>query len=279
MFGAIYGYMGSNSTFITLQGTLTPEDPLKFRGDVFFVSNGGTTVKDVGSFTWLVTQAGAAPAATLTLSSNILDVTNLVLTRFSYAEIDEVDMLTGGDWNIVRRILGITFGDSYDITDTRVVVDGITAAGIVDNADTDKIGVVAYFPPSQGDSYAMILEFSGDTEVFYIFFATNADMYGRYWLLDEGESPTGDGSYFHGNADTPQLTGGGGGTGSMPSDTPQSLSNSKPNSKSLSGIRELELLEYKNSDEELGPMFSESLVQNMYEKMLGKYLSNKDHLK
>ncbi len=248
------------------------------------MSNGGSTSTDVGSFTWVVSGFEASPAARLTLTSNILDVNNLALIRFSYVEIDKVDMISGGDWNIVRRVLGVTFGDHYDITDERSVDDGITFALVRDNSVLNKIGVIAYFPPDKGDNYAMFIEFIDDTNVFYVFVASDTDMYGRYWLLDEGEDLTGNGSYFRGSADTIQSTGSGGGGGgvmSIPGDAPQSVSesSSRPNASSLSEMKRLERLEYDNTDEQLKPMFSEATVQYVYEKILGKYLSNKDHLK
>ena len=109
IFGAIYGYQGGSATFVTFQGTVYIADPLQYRGDVFFVTNGGTTVSDVGNFTWSVTQTEGSPGATLTISSNILNVNNLSLERFVYVEEDKIDILTGADWNITTRILGVPF--------------------------------------------------------------------------------------------------------------------------------------------------------------------------
>ncbi len=282
-FGTVYGYEGSGSAFLTMQGAMTSLDPLIFQGDVFSVNNNGSTITDVGNFTWSVTQFEASPAATLTISSNILNMNSLALIRFSYAEIDKVDMFTGGDWNIVRRLLGITFGDHYGITDVRIKSDGKTFAGIIDNSEPDKIGVIGYFPPDEGDLYSMLVQFDDDTNAFYVFFASDTDMYGRYWLLDEGETVSGNGSYFHGNADTIQSTdsggGGGGGLDSMPDGTPQSVSNSMPNMAVITEIKELQKILHENSGEELTPMFSEPAVQNVYEKMLAKFLANKADLK
>jgi hypothetical protein len=276
MFGAIYGYMGSDSTFITLEGTRNSTEPLVYQGDVFFVTDGGSSISDVGNFTWSVAVAGASPAAFLTITSNILDVTNLGLVRFSYAEIDKVDMLTGADWNIVRRVSGVTFGDHYALIDMRIVEDGITYAGVVDNTDDNKTGVVGYLPAEEtdeGDFYAMLVEFDSDTDAFYMFFATNTDMYGRYWLLDTDEEPTGDGSHFRGAVDTLQTidttNSESGGVTAKPGDTPQSVSksDSRKNAVKFSASRDLEKLEYDNADEELEPMFSEASVKFAFEKL------------
>jgi hypothetical protein len=284
MFGAVYGYNGADSTFITLQGAIRSADPLKFGGDVFFVSNGGSTVKDVGNFTWTVTYFQGAPAAKLTLTSNILNVTNLTLVRFGYVETDKVDMLSGANWNITRRILGVGFSDHYAITDNRTIGEnGRVYAIIENNEQPDRVGIVGYVSPEDGDYYAMLVEFNDDgTNVFYVFFSNNTDMYGRYWLLDEGEKLSGDGYYFRGGIDSLQEYNvggkfGGGGVDSVPTGSKQSTS--MPHSALQSEIRDLELLSYKNSDEDLEPMFSESTVQDIYEKMLRKYLSNKDQLK
>jgi hypothetical protein len=284
MFGAVYGYKGADSTFITLQGSIISADPLKFRGDVFFVTNGGSTVRNVGDFTWTVTYFEGAPAAKLTLSSNILDVTNLPLIRFSYAETDKVDMLSGANWNINRRILGTGFSDHYAITDNRTTGEnGRVYAIIEDNEQPDRVGIVGYVSPEDGDYYAMLVEFNDKgTNAFYVFFANNTNMYGRYWLLDEGEELKGDGNYFRAGIDSLQeynVNGefGGGGVESIPAESKQPTST--PNGVLQSEIKDLELLEYKNSDEDLEPMFSESMAQDVYEKMLGIFLSNRDHLK
>ena len=280
MFGAIYGYMGSDSTFITLQGTLTSADPLVFRGDAFFVSNGGAAVTDVGNFTWSVKDFEASPAAALTLSSNILDVTNLDLTRFKYAESDKLDMLTGGDWNMIRRIFS-TFGDSYVFSDDRSVDDGITFAEVIDNSDNTLTGQVGYFPPGRGELYAMLLEFDEDTNVFYVFFASNTDMFGRYWLLDEGEIVDDNHHYFNGSVDTMQAVNAGlarsGVTESLAGDS--ILSDSKPNRTALTEMEEHQKAAYENPDEHLEPMFSDSLVQDVYQIMLRQYRSSRNHLK
>lgn len=202
LFGAIYGYDNGDSTFIILQGRAVSEDPLRYGGDVFSVSNGGSSVVDVGDFTWEVGVFEASPSARLTISSNILSRSNLELVRFSYVEDDKVDMVSGADWDIVTRIIS-SFADSFAITDDRVVEDGITYAIVIDNADED-VGVVGYFPPGEGDVYAMGIQFDEDTMEFFIFYASDTEMFGRGWLLDDGEEPAGDGYYFHGAADTMQ---------------------------------------------------------------------------
>lgn len=279
LFGAIYGYMGSDSTFITLQGTRDPADPLVYQGDVFFVTGGGSSISDVGDFTWSVGDYKASPAAILTITSNILNATDLDLVRFVYAESDKVDMLTGADWNIIRRVSGVTFGDHYAITDKRTIEDGTTFAEVVDNTDASKTGVVSYVPPEEtdegveGDFYAMLVEFDIDTVVFYTFIGTNADMYGRYWLLDEGEEPTGNGSHFRAAIDSWQVVDttdpGGGGVAAKSGGTPQSISGSESRSNAVlfSASRDLEELEYDNADEGLEPLFSEAMIRRAFQKL------------
>lgn len=274
MFGAVYGYLGSDSTFITLQGTQSSADPLIYQGDVFFVSNGGSSVSDVGNFTWSVGEFEASPAAILTITSNILNATDLGLVRFSYAEKDKVDMLTGGDWNIVRRISGVTFGDYYAITDTRVVEDGITFAGVIDNSDPENTGTVGYMELDVGSAYVMLVEFDSDTFVFYGIYASNTDMYGRYWLLDPDEEPTGDGFHFRAAVDTLQAVessgAGGGGVTSKSGDTPRpdSRSESGTNAAMLTARKDLEKLEYDNAKENLDPLFSEAAIKSAFEKVV-----------
>lgn len=207
LFGAIYGYDAGEATFVTLQGTMSTFDPLVFTGDVFFISDGGATATDVGDFSWSVRDFEASPAAALTLSSHILQTNDLLLQRFSYVEIDKVDMLTGGDWNMYRRIAGASFADSYWIKDQRFVENGITFAEVEDNGEPGTIGDLAYFPPGEGDLFSILLPFDADTDIFYVFIARDSDLFGRYWLLDIGAEPTGTGYYFQGSADTFQATG------------------------------------------------------------------------
>jgi hypothetical protein len=206
LFGAIYGYLDGEPTFITLQGTLTSENPLRFSGDVYFVTNNGSSASDTGDFTWEVSQFQASPAAKLTISSNILNKTDLSLVRFSYVESDRVDMLTAGNWNIVRRVLGESSGASYAISDERIVEDGITFAAVYDNSAPENIGAVGHFPPEQGDLFAMAVQIDADTYDVYVFHASDTEMFGRHWQLDETEEPTGNGNYFHGAADTLQMS-------------------------------------------------------------------------
>lgn len=206
LFGAIYGYLNGEPTFITLQGTLTSEDPLRFSGDVFFVTNNGSSASDTGDFTWEVSQFQASPAAMLTISSNILNKTDLSLVRFSYVESDRLDMLTAANWNIVRRVFGESSGASYAISDERIVEDGITYAAVYDNSAPENVGVVGYFPPDSGDLFAMAVQIDADTYDVYVFYASDTEMFGRHWQLDETDEPTGNGNYFHGAADTLQLS-------------------------------------------------------------------------
>ena len=276
LFGAIYGYMGSDSTFVTLQGTRSSADELIYQGDVFFVTNGGSNISDVGNFTWSVDVYEASPAALLTITSNILNATNLGLVRFQFAEKDKVDMLTGADWNIIRRLSDETFGDHYAINDDRIVDNGITFAEVVDKTDAGKTGVVGYFPdePFDEDStYAMLLEFDNDTDVFYMFYGTNTDMYGRYWLVDAGDEPTGDGYHFRAAVDTWQAVdstkSGSSGITSKSGDTPQSISisDSMSNAAEFSARKDLEKVEYDKADEELEPLFSEASIRIAFEKL------------
>ena len=263
-FGAIYGYQGADSTFITLQGKLSSADPMIFQGNVYFITNGGSTATDVGNFSWTVGDFEAEPAALLTLTSNILDVTDLGLVRFSYSETDKVDVLTGGYWNIIRRMSNVTYGDHYEITDTRTVEDGVTYARVVDQFDTNLIGAVGYMELDEGDFYVMLIEFDNNDFLFYGFLASNADMYGRYWLLAPDEEPTGDGNHFRAAADTMQAEGSGGSV---------LQSNSKPNGALTSEMKSMEKSEYKNTGQQFDPMFPESAIQTAYEKLVRAYQS------
>lgn len=200
-FGAVYGYEGPDATFITLQGRRTSDDPPRFEGDVFLSTQGGSAIEDVGNFTWTADYLIAGPAARLTISSNILNRSNFFLQRFRYREQDEVDVVSGGTWNIVRRSL-ITFGDHYRITDERVVGENGFASVAVFDLESDEVGVIRYFPPEEGEGFAMLLPFSDDTDVFYVFVANEMTMLGRYWFVDEGDSPSGDGLYFRGHAES-----------------------------------------------------------------------------
>lgn len=257
MFGAIYGYDGPDSTFVTLQGKVTSAMPLEFSGDVFFLTNGGSTATDVGDFTWQVRDFEASPAATLSISSNVINRSDLQLVRFSYVETDKVDMFTGADWNITRRLLGSTFGDHYGIFDDRYVDGGTTYAVVVDNSDTNKIGVIAYVTEGSAYAYAMLVQFSSTTDAFYVFLASDTDMYGRYWLLDEGESPSGNGNYFQGSADTMQAK-----HQELGIDFDSEVSGE---------LHELELSHYKQAKSELPPMFSSSKVQFLYEQTRSRF--------
>ena len=269
-FGAIYGYQGADSTFITLQGSLISGDSMVFQGTVYFITNGGSTATPVGNFTWTVGDFEAEPAALLTLTSNILDVTDLGLVRFSYAEIDKVDVLTGGYWNISRRMSNVTFGDYYEITDTRMIEEGVTYAKVIDQYDTNLEGAVGYVQTEEGNFYVMLVEYDGGDFLFYAFLATNADMFGRSWLLAPEEEPTGDGDHFRGAADTMQAVSSG-------SSTLQS--NSKSHEAMQSEMRRMEKLEHQNSSQQTDPMFSESAIQKAYKQLVRANKSINEQLK
>ncbi|MFC1688287.1 hypothetical protein ACFL07_01335 [Pseudomonadota bacterium] len=263
LFGAIYGYEGNDSTFVTLQGTVSRADPLEYRGDVFFVTNGGATVTDVGNFTWSVAEIESSPASRLTITSNILNVTNLTLIRLVYVEDDKIDILTGADWNITTRVLGISFAYSYGIYDDRVVTDGNTGALVINNVDEDEIGAAMYFSDSQENAYGIYIPFLDETDLFAVFLASDTEMFGRYWLLDPGEAPIGNGSYFHGSADTSQAS------NQELLDSAKARSNPEATSSSekLREIRNRQRLMYEVSPMEENPMFSDSTVQNTFEKL------------
>ena len=266
MFGAVYGYKNNEPSFVVFLGSAVSLDPLTFEGDVFFVTEPGVRQDDVGDFRWVSTDDEASPAVRLTITSNILNRTNLSLVRTSYVETDKVDMLTGGDWNIIGRIMGISFGDHYSIIDTRIVQDGITYAGVVDAADTDKIGVVAYYPPEDGNAYGMLVPLTDTSNAFYVFYANNTDMYGRYWLLSEGDSPSGDGHYFRGSADTMQELYLGESNPTLQSEAILH-SGGNINVATQDDMRAFEISTYSDNKESLNRQFTEQSVQMVFEKL------------
>lgn len=278
-FGAVYGYLGNDSTFITLQGGIASSDPLVFSGDVYFLTNGGGSISKVGDFTWEVVHYEASPGARLTISSNIINADNLSLERFNYSELGKVDMITGGDWNIIERVLGESFGEHYAITNEIIVEDGIEYAIVVDNAEPDKTGLVAWFPPEDyefssevDDMWTMLVQFDEDTDSFYAFYTSDTDMFGRYWLLGDGESPTGNGHYFQGSADTMQKDGDNaksGGTTSKSSDSINSdpLLDSIQHAHFLEKTKAAKKLTYSNAEQLHEPMFEEAKVLSAFEKM------------
>jgi hypothetical protein len=271
MFGAVYGYGSGEPTFITLQGNLISNNPLRFRGDVFSVTNNGATTTPVGSFTWEVDRFEASPAAKLTISSNILSMSNLSLIRFSYVEVDKIDMFTAADWDIVTRISS-SFADSFGISDERIAVDGITFAVLFNNAEPDAMGVVGYFPPAEGDLYSMGIEFDSETMEFFMFYASDTEMFGRGWLLDNGEEPSGNGYYFHGAADTFQLS-----FQDQPltqvDSSVHSAYETESDSLSLVEINKLRKSMLSDSEMEQTKMFSEEIVQSAFKKLSDVYES------
>lgn len=271
MFGAVYGYMGNEPTFVVFVGTMTSLDPLTFSGQVYFVIEPGVEEEVVGSFTWRTSYTLADPSARLTITSNILNVNNLPLVRFAYVEEDEIDTITGGDWNVVRRILGISFADHYAITDQRFIDDGITYVAVIDLGDEDNIGAAAYFPPIEGDVYGMLLPFTDTSDVFYVFFANNSNMFGRYWILDEGEEPTGDGNYFRGVSDTLQAPnyGGGGGGGGDPTSSESKVTQSATEEAAqlVRQLRQLEIASRGNVTTKQRPDFPKAAALNAYQKL------------
>lgn len=265
LFGAIYGYQGSDSTFVTLQGTVYGADPLEYRGDVFFVTNGGSTVTNVGKFTWTVRELESSPASIFTITSNILNVTNLQLRRFVYVEKDKIDILTGADWNIVTRVLGISFAYHYGIYDDRIESDGNVGVPVVNNADEEEIGAAMFTSLGQENAYGIMIPFLEETNLFAIFLASDTEMFGRYWLLDPNETPTGNGNYFHGSADTIQASN----QELLGSNDMQSILKSATDAANLKEMKHRQRLIYEVTEMEESQMFPESTVQNIYKKLSG----------
>ena len=265
-FGAVYGYLGQDSTFITMQGKQVSDDPVVYMGEVYFLTNGSQTVTEVGTFEWRVQSYRSEPAAYLSMTSNILNVTGLLVTRFSFSEVDKIDLISGGEWNIITRILGITFGDHYDITDIRVDADdGTTGVGMFDMLDDEKIGAALYH--EEGNAYGMLMQFTDTSDAFYVFNASNTDMYGRFWLLDEDETPTGSGYHFRGASETFQdeyRSANGGAELAASSKRQQYGSNTNVALKAdLNRIKELEI---EGASSPLSPMFPDSVVQSIYKQ-------------
>ncbi len=276
MFGAVYAYKDNKPSFLVFLGQMTSNSPLVYKGDVYFVVERGQE-ETVGTFTWSVAESSSEPAVSLTMRSNIFNVTNQILYRGSYSESDKVDLLTGGDWNIVRRSLGISFADLYGISDERYEDDGMTFAAVFDTVDPEKLGVLAYFPPGDGNFYSILIEFLDDVNAFYVFFADNTDMYGRYWLLDPGEDPTGNGSEFRGVVNSLQSSssggGGGGQTKTDPMDHKQNGDISVSTSTLQSDLRRIELSEFDRVHSNTKPIFSDTKVKSIH-KLLKQKIGN-----
>lgn len=280
MFGAVYGYENNEPRFVVLLGSVDSTNPLVFKGDVYYVIEPGVREEDVGNFQWVVDDHEASPAAKLTITSNILNRTNLLLVRTSYVETDKVDMLTGGDWNIITRLLSISFGDHYTITDMRVDQDGKTYAGVFDAADPEKIGVVSYFPPGEGDAYGMLVPFTDTSNAFYVFYANNTNMYGRYWLLDDGESPSGNGYYFQGSAATMQEPYPGANNSVQSTARVEAVqSNDRIKVTAQVDLKALRISMYSNSKELLYQQFSEQTVQMVFEELSAIIKSSESKVK
>ena len=266
MFGAVYGYLGDDSTFITLQGTQSPTDELVFSGDVFFVTDGGKAISDVGDFTWSTTHTAAVPASHLTLSSNILNVTDLELDRFSYAESDKLDMLTGGNWNIKREISGVTFGDNYFVSDQRMTNgQGDTYVPVIDNSVPELAGTAFYDPDEGGGIYCILVQFTEETDAFYVFWANDTDMFGRYWILFTGETPSGTGNHFRGAIDTFQNVSDSTVTNIRTNKSDSGVATSTQSAASNSERKASELSRYQSFDDDLAIAFPASQVQSLFD--------------
>lgn len=215
-FAALFGYLSGQASFITMQGSAAPGEILTWEGDVYYFTDGagGPTGEKVGEFTWAAGNDMGVPAAEVTMTSNLLNVDRLPLARFSFAEQDEVDVLTGANWNVVRHESGGSSSDYYEITDNRITLDGITYAEVIDLNDLSMAGAVGFFELIEGDFYAMLVEFDDTRDAFYVFLATDSDMYGQFWLVTSGAEPEGDGEHFRATSDSLffDAADGGGGT-------------------------------------------------------------------
>ncbi len=203
LFGAIYGYdSNGDAVFITLIGTKTNSRPVRFAGDVFITNDDGNSTQDIGSFNLAAFIVSGQIGAEIDISSTILSRQDLVLQRFQYAEADPLDVFAGGDWFIVRNPASSTFSDTYNISQSRFESNNGTPNTTVFSEEDGRQGALAYF--TDDFVYGMLVEFNDTTDVFYMIAGTNATMFGRYWLLDDGESPVGAGSHFRAVADNTQ---------------------------------------------------------------------------
>ena len=79
--------------------------------------------------------------------------------------------------------------------DDRIIEDGTTFALVVTNADPEEIGVIGYYPEELSGVYAMLVVYDEETYIFYMSYASDTEMYGRYWLLAEDDLPVGNGEF------------------------------------------------------------------------------------
>ena len=169
---------------------------------------------------------------------------------------------------------GITFGDHYEITDIRFVHQGVNYARVFDKSDDEKLGSVGYFSaegPDESAFFSMLVAFDVDTQVFYVFSGSNTDMYGRYWLLGEGDEPGGRGAYFRGAVDTFQAVDSSSQDGGV-----NAIPESRTNTVEISASGELEKLEYDNAGPQLEPMFSGAAVRSALEQLRQANRSNNE---
>jgi len=278
LFGAVYGYLDGTPTFVVFVGKVESLSPLTYEGDVYYVITPGVEEELVGTFTWVQGEYRSAPAASLSITSNILNVNNQLLTRGRFVENDIIDMITGGDWNVIRRSEGLTYGDLYNISDERFDQDGITFAIVSDLGYPEFSGVVGYFPDEDGNFFSMLVEFDQTTDVFYAFFANATDMYGRYWFLEGDELPSGDGEEFRGAVnslqesfqETPGLQSG----KSKPTVSTTEVVTASPNaqanphvSPARAELRQFERSTYTDTVQSAGAMFPESTLRSVHESL------------
>lgn len=127
----------------------------------------------------------------------------------------------------------------------------------------------------------MLVPFTETIDSFYVFYANNTNMYGRYWMLSEGEIPTGNGYYFSGSVATMQepYFGESGNSESAAHVEAVSDSDGRTDLAAQEDLRALKTSMYSKKKELLNQQFTEQSVQMIFEKLATRLKSKETQMK